>query len=655
MSEGNVYPVQPDFAAKALVNAAKYEEMYAASVADPETFWREHGKRLSWMRPYSKVKNVNWDISKTNDPKDLHIKWFEDGTLNVSVNCIDRHLPHKADVTAILFEGDDPNVSRRVTYAELYSQVCRFANVLKAQGVKKGDRVTIYMPMIPETAYAMLACARIGAIHSIVFGGFSPDSLAGRIQDCGSTCVITADEGLRGGKAVPLKANVDEALDRLGEKSTVQSVIVIKRTGANVKLEHGRDHYYVVLAKDVSDECEPEEMSAEDPLFILYTSGSTGQPKGVLHTTGGYLVWASMTHEIVFDYKPGEVFWCTADVGWVTGHSYVVYGPLANGATTLMFEGVPTYPDASRFWKTVDKHNVSIFYTAPTALRALMGAGDDFVTGSSRKSLRVIGSVGEPINPEAWEWYYRVVGEQRCPIVDTWWQTETGGVLMTPLPGAHALKPGSAAKPFFSILPQLLDDKGNVLEGATTGNLCITDSWPGQMRTVYGDHSRFVDTYFRTYPGKYFTGDGCRRDEDGYYWITGRVDDVINVSGHRMGTAEVESALVSHPKVAESAVVGYPHPIKGQGIYAYVSLMAGEAPSEDLRKELVNHVRKEIGPIASPDLIQFAPGLPKTRSGKIMRRILRKIAENDFSNLGDTSTLADPAVVDDLVKNRTNK
>ncbi len=655
MSEGHVYPVQPDFAAKALVNAAKYEEMYAASVADPETFWREHGKRLNWMRPYSKVKNVNWDISKTNDPKDLHIKWFEDGTLNVSVNCIDRHLPHKADVTAILFEGDDPNVSRRVTYAELYSQVCRFANVLKAQGVKKGDRVTIYMPMIPETAYAMLACARIGAIHSIVFGGFSPDSLAGRIQDCGSTCVITADEGLRGGKPVPLKANVDEALDRLGEKSTVQSVIVIKRTGANVKLEHGRDHYYVVLAKDVSDECEPEEMSAEDPLFILYTSGSTGQPKGVLHTTGGYLVWASMTHEIVFDYKPGEVFWCTADVGWVTGHSYVVYGPLANGATTLMFEGVPTYPDASRFWKTVDKHNVSIFYTAPTALRALMGAGDDFVTGSSRKSLRVIGSVGEPINPEAWEWYYRVVGEQRCPIVDTWWQTETGGVLMTPLPGAHALKPGSAAKPFFSILPQLLDDKGNVLEGATTGNLCITDSWPGQMRTVYGDHSRFVDTYFRTYPGKYFTGDGCRRDEDGYYWITGRVDDVINVSGHRMGTAEVESALVSHPKVAESAVVGYPHPIKGQGIYAYVSLMAGEAPSEDLRKELVNHVRKEIGPIASPDLIQFAPGLPKTRSGKIMRRILRKIAENDFSNLGDTSTLADPAVVDDLVKNRTNK
>jgi acetyl-CoA synthetase len=655
MSEGHVYPVQPDFAAKALVNAAKYEEMYAASVADPEAFWREHGKRLRWMRPYSKVKNVNWDISKTNDPKDLRIKWFEDGTLNVSVNCIDRHLPHKADVTAILFEGDDPNVSKRVTYAELYSQVCRFANVLKAQGVKKGDRVTIYMPMIPETAYAMLACARIGAIHSIVFGGFSPDSLAGRIQDCGSSCVITADEGLRGGKPVPLKANVDEALDRLGEKSTVQSVIVIKRTGANVKLENGRDHYFAVLAKDVSDECQPEEMSAEDPLFILYTSGSTGQPKGVLHTTGGYLVWASMTHEIVFDYKPGEVFWCTADVGWVTGHSYVVYGPLANGATTLMFEGVPTYPDASRFWKTVDKHNVSIFYTAPTALRALMGAGDDFVTGSSRKSLRVIGSVGEPINPEAWEWYYRVVGEQRCPIVDTWWQTETGGVLMTPLPGAHALKPGSAAKPFFSILPQLVDDKGNVLEGAVTGNLCITDSWPGQMRTVYGDHSRFVDTYFRTYPGKYFTGDGCRRDEDGYYWITGRVDDVINVSGHRMGTAEVESALVSHPKVAESAVVGYPHPIKGQGIYAYVSLMAGQAPSEELRKELVNHVRKEIGPIASPDLIQFAPGLPKTRSGKIMRRILRKIAENDFSNLGDTSTLADPAVVDDLVKNRANK
>ncbi len=655
MTEERVYPPPPEFAANARVNAAQYEEMYAASVADPEAFWAQHGKRLSWMRPYRKVKNVNWDISKTGDPNDLFVKWFEDGTLNVSANCIDRHLPRLADTTAILFEGDDPSVSRAISYGELYSEVCRFANVLKGQGVRKGDRVTIYMPMIPEAAYAMLACSRIGAIHSVVFGGFSPESLAGRIEDCASSCIVTADEGVRGGKPIPLKANVDEALDKLGAKSTVTSVIVVKRTGANIQLAHGRDHYYAVLAKDASDECAAEEMSAEDPLFILYTSGSTGKPKGVLHTTGGYLVWASMTHEIVFDYRPGEVFWCTADVGWVTGHSYVVYGPLANGATTLMFEGIPTWPDASRFWKTIDKHNVSIFYTAPTALRALMGAGDDFVTGSSRKSLRLLGSVGEPINPEAWEWYHRVVGERRCPIVDTWWQTETGATLMTPLPGAHALKPGSAAKPFFSIRPQLVNDKGDVLEGAAAGNLCILDSWPGQMRTVYGDHARFVETYFKTYPGKYFTGDGCRRDEDGYYWITGRVDDVINVSGHRIGSAEVESALVAHPKVAESAVVGYPHSIKGQGIYAYVSLMAGEHPTDDLKKELVSWVRKEIGPIASPDLIQFAPGLPKTRSGKIMRRILRKIAENDFANLGDTSTLADPAVVQDLVNNRANK
>ena len=655
MSESAVYPVPPDFAAKALVNAEKYESMYAASVADPEAFWRTHGKRLQWIKPYTKVKDVNWDISKTNNPADLHVKWFYDGTLNVSANCIDRHLPHKANDTAIIFEGDDPSVSKHITYGELHAEVCRFANVLKARGVTKGDRVTIYMPMIPQAAYAMLACARIGAIHSIVFGGFSPDALAGRLEDCASVCVITADEGVRGGKPIPLKTNVDEAIKRLGDKSPVKSVIVIRHTGADLPLEPGRDDDYETLASTVSDICPPEEMSAEDPLFILYTSGSTGKPKGVLHTTGGYLVWASMTHEIVFDYKPGEVFWCTADVGWVTGHSYVVYGPLANGATTLMFEGIPTYPDASRFWKTIDKHNVSIFYTAPTALRALMGAGDHFVTSSSRKSLRLMGSVGEPINPEAWEWYYRVVGESRCPIVDTWWQTETGATLMTPLPGAHALKPGSAAKPFFSIRPELVDDKGTVLEGATSGNLCILDSWPGQMRTVYGDHTRFVDTYFRTYPGKYFTGDGCRRDEDGYYWITGRVDDVINVSGHRLGTAEVESALVAHPKVAESAVVGYPHPIKGQGIYAYVSLMAGEAPTDDLRKELVSWVRKEIGPIATPDVIQFAPGLPKTRSGKIMRRILRKIAENDFSNLGDTSTLADPAVVDDLVKNRASK
>ncbi len=654
MSEAHVYPVPPEFAASARVNAAKYEEMYAASVADPEAFWREHGKRLEWMRPYKKVKNVNWDISKTGDPNDLSIKWFEDGTLNVSANCIDRHLPHKADVTAIVFEGDDPSVSKHITYAELYSHVCRFANVLKAQGVKKGDRVTIYMPMIPEAAYAMLACTRIGAIHSVIFGGFSPDSIAGRILDCASSHVVTADEGVRGGKPIPLKANVDAAIEKLGASSPIRSVIVVKRTGAKVNMSAGRDHWYDDLAKDVGDECAPEEMSAEDPLFILYTSGSTGKPKGVLHTTGGYLVWASMTHEIVFDYRPNEVFWCTADVGWVTGHTYVVYGPLANGATSLMFEGIPTWPDASRFWKTIDKHKVSIFYTAPTALRALMGAGDEFVKSTSRKSLRLMGSVGEPINPEAWEWYYRVVGEMRCPIVDTWWQTETGATLMTPLPGAHALKPGSAAKPFFSIRPQLVNDKGEVLEGPAAGNLCILDSWPGQMRTVYGDHARFVETYFKTSPGKYFTGDGCRRDEDGYYWITGRVDDVINVSGHRLGTAEVESALVAHPKVAESAVVGYPHPIKGQGIYAYVSLMAGEQPSEELRKELVNWVRKEIGPIASPDLIQFAPGLPKTRSGKIMRRILRKIAENDFANLGDTTTLADPAVVQDLVNNRAN-
>jgi acetyl-CoA synthetase len=655
MSESHVYPVPAEFAAKARVNAAKYAEMYAASVADPEAFWREHGKRVDWMRPYKSVKNVNWDIAKTGDPNDLSIKWFEDGTLNVSANCIDRHLPHKADVTAIIFEGDDPSVSKHISYAELYSHVCRFANVLKAQGVRKGDRVTIYMPMIPETAYAMLACTRIGAIHSVIFGGFSPDSIAGRISDCGSSHVVTADEGVRGGKPIPLKANVDAAIDRLGAASTVKSVIVVKRTGGKVGMSAGRDNWYDDLAKTVGDECAAEEMSAEDPLFILYTSGSTGKPKGVLHTTGGYLVWASITHEIIFDYRPGEVFWCSADVGWVTGHTYIVYGPLANGATSLMFEGVPTWPDASRFWQVVDKHRVNTFYTAPTALRALMGAGDQFVTPTSRKSLRLLGTVGEPINPEAWEWYYRVVGEKRCPIVDTWWQTETGAALMTPLPGAHALKPGSAAKPFFSIRPQLVNDKGEVLEGPAAGNLCILDSWPGQMRTVYGDHARFVETYFKTYPGKYFTGDGCRRDEDGYYWITGRVDDVINVSGHRLGTAEVESALVAHPKVAESAVVGYPHPIKGQGIYAYVSLMAGEQPTDDLRQELVSWVRKEIGPIASPDLIQFAPGLPKTRSGKIMRRILRKIAENDFSNLGDTSTLADPAVVQDLVNNRANR
>jgi acetyl-CoA synthetase len=650
MSEAHVYPVPPEFAAKTLVNAARYEELYAAALANPDKFWAQQGKRLRWSRPYTKVKNVNWDISKTGNPDDLSIKWFEDGELNVCANCVDRHLPARADQTAIIFEGDDPKVSRRISYSELYSHVCRFANVLKAQGVGKGDRVTIYMPMIPEAAYAMLACARIGAVHSVVFGGFSADSLHGRIEDCGSVCIITADEGVRGGKAIPLKAQVDEALSR--GTSGVKSVIVIKRTGADIAMQHPRDIHYESAAKLVADDCPPEEMNAEDPLFILYTSGSTGKPKGVLHTTGGYLVWASMTHEIVFDYKPGEVFWCTADVGWITGHTYVVYGPLANGATTVMFEGIPTWPDAGRFWKTIDKHNVNIFYTAPTALRSLMGLGDALVQSTSRKSLRLIGSVGEPINPEAWEWYHRVVGEGRCPIVDTYWQTETGATMMTPLPGAHALKPGAAAKPFFGVAPQLVDAAGAVLEGATSGNLCITESWPGQARTVYGDHARFVDTYFKTYPGKYFTGDGCRRDEDGYYWITGRVDDVIKVSGHRLGTAEIESALVANHNVAEAAVVPIPHDIKGQGIYAFVTLMTGVAPSDELRKELVQWVRKEMGPVASPEYIQFAPGLPKTRSGKIMRRILRKIAENDTGNLGDTSTLADPGVVQDLVANR---
>ncbi|MDZ4762084.1 MAG: acetate--CoA ligase [Alphaproteobacteria bacterium] len=650
-----VYPAPSDFAAHAHVDAERYRTLYEASLADPDAFWGQQGKRLRWTRPYTRVKNVNWDISRTGDPNDLSIRWFEDGVLNVSANCIDRHLPAKADATAIIFEGDDPSVSRRISYSELYSEVCRLANVLKARGVGKGDRVTIYMPMIPEAAFAMLACARIGAVHSVVFGGFSPEALAGRLSDCGSVCIVTADEGVRGGRVSAMKRNVDTALEPGRGVSTVTSVIVVKRTGAAIDMMPDRDVFYDDAAKTVSDECPPEEMNAEDPLFILYTSGSTGKPKGVLHTSGGYLVWASLTHEIVFDYKPGEVFWCSADVGWVTGHSYIVYGPLANGATTLMFEGVPTWPDASRFWKTVDKHQVNIFYTAPTAIRSLMGSGDAFVTGSSRKSLRLLGSVGEPINPEAWEWYHRVVGERRCPIVDTWWQTETGATMMTPLPGAHALKPGSAAKPFFGVAPQLVDDAGAVLEGEAAGNLCILASWPGQARTLYGDHPRFVSAYFSAYPGKYFTGDGCRRDEDGYYWITGRVDDVINVSGHRMGTAEVESALVSHPKVAEAAVVGFPHDIKGQGIYAYVSLMAGEAPSPELRGELVQWVRKEIGPFASPDLIQFAPGLPKTRSGKIMRRILRKIAENDFGALGDTSTLADPGVVQDLIDNRLNR
>ncbi|MFN3765468.1 MAG: acetate--CoA ligase [Aliihoeflea sp.] len=649
MSEVKVHRVKPEWKKRALIDRDTYEKWYKDSIKNPEKFWDRHGKRIDWFRPYTKVKNTSFDGK-------VSIKWYEDGRTNVSYNCIDRHLKKRGDQVAIIWEGDNPYDDKKITYNELYEHVCRLANVLKARGVKKGDRVTIYMPMIPEAAYAMLACARIGAIHSVVFGGFSPDALAGRIVDCESTFVITADEGLRGGKTIPLKENTDKAIDIAAKNHVaVKNVLVVRRTGGKVGWAKGRDLWYHDEVRTAKPDCKPEKMKAEDPLFILYTSGSTGKPKGVLHTTGGYLVYASMTHEYVFDYHEGDIYWCTADVGWVTGHSYIVYGPLANGATTLMFEGVPNYPDAGRLWDVVDKHQVNIFYTAPTAIRALMGAGDDHVKRSSRKSLRLLGSVGEPINPEAWEWYYNVVGEKRSPIVDTWWQTETGGILITPLPGAIDLKAGSATKPFFGIQPQLVDNEGAVIEGAADGNLCITDSWPGQMRTVYGDHERFVQTYFSTYKGKYFTGDGCRRDEDGYYWITGRVDDVLNVSGHRMGTAEVESALVSHDKVSEAAVVGYPHDLKGQGIYCYVTLMAGEEGSEDLKKELVAHVRKEIGPIASPDKIQFAPGLPKTRSGKIMRRILRKIAEDDFGALGDTSTLAEPAVVDDLVSNRQNK
>ncbi len=644
MTDNSFFPVKPEIAATAHVNAEAYARMYEQSVKDPEAFWGEQGKRLDWIKPYSKVKDVNF-----ND--DVHIRWFYDGTLNVSANCIDRHLATRGDQTAILFEGDDPGVSKAVTYKELHEKVSRLANVLKKNGVKKGDRVTIYLPMIPEAAYAMLACTRIGAVHSIVFGGFSPDSLKDRIVDCDSHFVITSDEGLRGGRKVPLKANADKAV---AGAPMVKHVLVVKHTGGNVAWTEGRDLWYHEEMESVSADCPPEEMSAEDPLFILYTSGSTGKPKGVLHTTGGYLVYASMTHQYVFDYKDGEVYWCTADVGWVTGHSYIVYGPLANGATTLMFEGIPTYPDSSRFWQVIDKHKVNIFYTAPTAIRSLMREGEGPVKKTSRASLRVLGSVGEPINPEAWLWYYNVVGDARCPIVDTWWQTETGGILITPLIGAIGQKPGSATKPFFGVQPVVVDNEGQILEGETEGNLCIADAWPGMMRTVFGDHERFVQTYFSTFPGKYFTGDGCRRDADGYYWITGRVDDVINVSGHRMGTAEVESALVAHPKVAEAAVVGYPHDLKGQGIYAYVTLNAGETPTEELRKELVAWVRKEIGPIASPDLIQWAPGLPKTRSGKIMRRILRKIAANEHDSLGDTSTLADPGVVTDLIDNRMN-
>jgi acetyl-CoA synthetase len=645
MSEEQIYPVPAATAKAAWCNNDQYLAMYKRSVEDSAGFWAEQGKRIDWIKPYTEVRDVNF---KTPD---VHIKWFHDGTLNASANCLDRHLAKRGDQTAIIWEADDPKVSKSITYRELHQQVCKFANVLKSLGIKKGDRVTLYLPMIPELAITMLACARIGAIHSIVFGGFSPDSLAGRIKDCDSNLVITSDEGLRGGRPIPLKANTDAALE---DCPSVQKCVVVKHTGGKIAW-NGRDVWYHELMDKASADCPPAEMNAEDPLFILYTSGSTGQPKGVLHTTGGYLVYAAMTHQYVFDYKDGEVYWCTADIGWVTGHSYIVYGPLANGAISVMFEGVPNYPDASRFWQVVDKHKVNIFYTAPTAIRALMREGDGPVKKTSRKSIRILGTVGEPINPEAWNWYYNVVGEKRCPIVDTWWQTETGGILITPLPGATALKPGSATRPFFGVQPEIVDADGNVLEGACSGNLCIVDAWPGMMRTVYKDHERFAQTYFSTYPGKYFTGDGCRRDEDGYYWITGRVDDVINVSGHRMGTAEVESALVAHAKVAEAAVVGCPHDLKGQGIYAYVTLNAGEQPTEELRKELVKWVRTEIGPIASPDFIQWAPGLPKTRSGKIMRRILRKIAENDYGALGDTSTLADPSVVDDLVENRMNR
>ncbi|MDH4019927.1 MAG: acetate--CoA ligase [Xanthomonadales bacterium] len=643
------YPVIPAARERTHVDQLRYQEMYSQSVEDNAGFWSEQARRINWIKPFSKVKDVSWDR------KDVYIRWYEDGTLNACYNCIDRHLEKRADQTAIIWEGDDPNRDLKISYNELHQRVCRMANVLKKLGTKRGDRVTLYMPMIPEAAVAMLACARIGAVHSVVFGGFSPDALAGRIVDCQSNILITADEGLRGGKAIPLKKNVDAACERDGVMDILESILVIRNTGNDVNMDAGRDHWLHEAEADVSDDCPCEEMGAEDPLFILYTSGSTGKPKGVLHTTGGYMVYASFTHEMVFDYQDGDIYWCTADVGWVTGHSYIVYGPLANGATTIMFEGVPNYPDTSRFWQVCDKHEVNICYTAPTAIRALMRDGDEPVKKTSRKSLRLLGSVGEPINPEAWEWYYHVVGEDRCPIVDTWWQTETGGIMISPLPGATPLKPGSASFPLPGIMLDIVDNEGNVLDGAVEGQLVITDSWPGQMRSVYGDHQRFIDTYFSTFDGMYFTGDGCRRDEDGYYWITGRVDDVLNISGHRMGTAEVESALVSHPLVAESAVVGYPHDIKGQGIYVYVTLVAGAEPSEELRAELRNWVRKEIGPIATPDLIQWAPGLPKTRSGKIMRRILRKIAENDYSNLGDTSTLAEPEVVENLVEGRMNR
>ena len=646
MTHEELYPVPGEWAQRGFADNEKYLEMYRQSVADPDAFWGEQGKRLDWFKPYSKVKNAYYGDG------DVSIKWYEDGALNAAYNCLDRHLETRGEQTAIIWEGDDPSESSDLTYRELHAAVCRLSNGLKSLGVKKGDRVTIYMPMIPEAAIAILATVRIGAVHSVVFGGFSPDSLSNRIHDCDSNVIITADEGMRGGRTVPLKANTDAALESC---PSIQHCVVVKRTGGNIDMSDGRDVWYHDLVDAQSDDCPAEEMNAEDPLFILYTSGSTGKPKGVLHSTGGYMVFAAMTHQYVFDYHDGDIYWCTADVGWVTGHSYIVYGPLANGATTVMFEGVPNYPDASRHWQVCDKHNVNIYYTAPTAIRALMREGDGPVKKTSRKSIRLLGTVGEPINPEAWAWYYDVVGDGRCPIVDTWWQTETGGIMITPLPGATALKPGSATRPFFGVEPVLIDGDGNEIEGAGSGNLCIRTSWPGQMRTLYGDHDRFIETYFSTYKGLYFAGDGCRRDEDGYYWITGRVDDVINVSGHRMGTAEVESALVGHHLVAEAAVVGYPHDIKGQGIYAYVTLILEAEPSEELRKELVLWVRKDIGPFAAPDLIQFAPSLPKTRSGKIMRRILRKIAEDDFSNLGDTSTLADPAVVEDLIENRQNK
>ncbi|MCF6199864.1 MAG: acetate--CoA ligase [Hyphomicrobiaceae bacterium] len=659
MSDSKVYEVPGEWAAKAFVDNDKYLAMYEQSISDADAFWGEQGKRLDWMTPYTKVKNTSYA------PGNVSIKWYEDGTLNVAANCIDRHLETRGDQVAIIWESDDPDKYQNITYKQLHEAVCKFANVLKGLGVQKGDRVTIYMPMILEATYAMLACARIGAVHSVVFGGFSPDALAGRIIDCDSHFVITADEGLRGGKPIPLKANTDKAV---AQCDRVEKVLIVRHTKADLDYVAGRDVLYDEAVQEVNADCPPEEMNAEDPLFILYTSGSTGKPKGVLHTTGGYLVYASMTHQYVFDYhnepagptdagtsKKADIYWCTADVGWITGHSYIVYGPLANGATTLMFEGVPNYPDASRFWQVCDKHKVNIFYTAPTALRALMGAGDEFVKKTDRSSLKLLGTVGEPINPEAWEWYYNVVGEQNCPIVDTWWQTETGGIMITPLPGATRLKPGSATRPFFGVKPELVDADGKIVEGAGQGNMILTDSWPGQMRSLYGDHKRFEETYFSTYENVYFTGDGVRRDEDGFYWITGRVDDVLNVSGHRMGTAEVESALVAHEKVAEAAVVGYPHDIKGQGIYCYVTLMSGLEGSDDLKAELVKQVRSEIGPIATPDKIQFAPGLPKTRSGKIMRRILRKIAEDDFAELGDTSTLADPTVVEDLIENRQNR